>query len=222
MNTNRPYMKLLFYFSGLMIMTVGVAVSVKSALGVSPISSIPYTFTLVSGIDLGVSTMLFSTLMVVLQILLLRKQYEMIHLLQLPIGIVFGAFLTLSGKMTNLFPDSDSFLLHFILMLISTIIIATGVFLYVSSGLVPLPTEGFVLAVSIVTKKAFSTIKVFYDVSMVLISTVTCLLMLHSLGSVGIGTIFAALLVGNEVKLLTKLFGRKISSVIGDNGKQIM
>ena len=222
MNTNRPYMKLVFYFSGLMIMTVGVAVSVKSALGVSPISSIPYTITLVSGIDLGVSTMLFSTLMVVLQILLLRKRYELIHLLQLPIGLVFGAFLTLSGKMTNLFPDFDSFPLHFILMLISTMIIATGVFLYVSSGLVPLPTEGFVLAVSIVTKKAFSTIKVFYDVSMVLISAVTCLIMLHSLGSVGIGTIFAALLVGNEVKILTKLFGRKISSMTGDQGKQIM
>ena len=222
MNTNRPYMKLVFYFSGLMIMTVGVAVSVKSALGVSPISSIPYTITLVSGIDLGVSTMLFSTLMVVLQILLLRKRYELIHLLQLPIGLVFGAFLTLSGKMTNLFPDFDSFPLHFILMLISTMIIATGVFLYVSSGLVPLPTEGFVLAVSIVTKKAFSTIKVFYDVSMVLISAVTCLIMLHSLGSVGIGTIFAALLVGNEVKILTILFGRKISSMTGDQGKQIM
>ena len=222
MNTNRPYMKLVFYFSGLMIMTVGVAVSVKSALGVSPISSIPYTITLVSGIDLGVSTMLFSTLMVVLQILLLRKRYDLIHLLQLPIGLVFGAFLTLSGKMTNLFPDFDSFPLHFILMLISTMIIATGVFLYVSSGLVPLPTEGFVLAVSIVTKKAFSTIKVFYDVSMVLISAVTCLIMLHSLGSVGIGTIFAALLVGNEVKILTKLFGRKISSMTGDQGKQIM
>ncbi len=222
MNTNRPYIKLVFYFSGLMIMTVGVAVSVKSALGVSPISSIPYTITLVSGIDLGVSTMLFSTLMVVLQILLLRKRYDLIHLLQLPIGLVFGAFLTLSGKMTNLFPDFDSFPLHFILMLISTMIIATGVFLYVSSGLVPLPTEGFVLAVSIVTKKAFSTIKVFYDVSMVLISAVTCLIMLHSLGSVGIGTIFAALLVGNEVKILTKLFGRKISSMTGDQGKQIM
>ena len=121
-----------------------------------------------------------------------------------------------------LFPDFDSFPLHFILMLISTMIIATGVFLYVSSGLVPLPTEGFVLAVSIVTKKAFSTIKVFYDVSMVLISAVTCLIMLHSLGSVGIGTIFAALLVGNEVKILTKLFGRKISSMTGDQGKQIM
>ena len=222
MNTNRPYIKLVFYFSGLMIMTVGVAVSVKSALGVAPISSIPYTITLVSGIDLGVSTMLFSTLMVVLQILLLRKRYDLIHLLQLPIGLVFGAFLTLSGKMTNLFPDFDSFPLHFILMLISTMIIATGVFLYVSSGLVPLPTEGFVLAVSIVTKKAFSTIKVFYDVSMVLISAVTCLIMLHSLGSVGIGTIFAALLVGNEVKILTKLFGRKISSMTGDQGKQIM
>ena len=58
--------KLLFYFVGLIIMTVGVVISVKSDLGVTPISSIPYTMTVVWGIDLGIATMLFSVLMVLL------------------------------------------------------------------------------------------------------------------------------------------------------------
>ena len=40
--------KLLFYFGGLIIMTLGVVISVKSDLGVTPISSIPYTVTVVS------------------------------------------------------------------------------------------------------------------------------------------------------------------------------
>ena len=55
------------YFGGLMIMTLGVIISVKSDLGVTPISSIPYTITVVSGLDLGITTMLFSVLMVLLQ-----------------------------------------------------------------------------------------------------------------------------------------------------------
>ena len=63
--------KLLFYFVGLIIMTVGVVISVKSDLGVTPISSIPYTLTVVWGIDLGIATMLFSVLMVLLQIIML-------------------------------------------------------------------------------------------------------------------------------------------------------
>lgn len=41
------------YFIGLFIMTIGIALSVKSNLGVSPVSSIPYTITCVWGIEMG-------------------------------------------------------------------------------------------------------------------------------------------------------------------------
>lgn len=63
--------KLLLYFGGLIVMTFGVILSVKSNMGVTPISSIPYTITVVFGMDLGLATMLFSALMVLLQILIL-------------------------------------------------------------------------------------------------------------------------------------------------------
>lgn len=58
--------RLLFYFGGLIIMTFGVAISVKSDLGVTPISSIPYTMTVVTGMDLGIATMIFSVIVVML------------------------------------------------------------------------------------------------------------------------------------------------------------
>ena len=48
------------YFIGLFIMTIGIALSVKSNLGVSPVSSIPYTMTCVWGIEMGKATILFS------------------------------------------------------------------------------------------------------------------------------------------------------------------
>jgi len=199
--------KLLFYFGGLIIMTFGVAISVKSDLGVTPISSIPYTMTVVYGMDLGIATMIFSVLMVLLQIVLLRKQYKIVNMLQIPVGIMFGAFLTLSGKAMNYLPNPEYFSLKLILMLISTVFVAVGVFLYVPAGFIPLAPEGFLLALSKITKLKFSTVKVISDVSMVIISLVTCLIAIQSLGSVGIGTIVAAVLVGNEVKLMTKICG---------------
>ena len=194
------------YFGGLMIMTLGVIISVKSDLGVTPISSIPYTITVVSGLDLGITTMLFSVLMVLLQIMVLRKRYELIDLLQLPISLLFGAFMTASGQLMSGIPQPESLPIRLIMMLISTVVVAFGVFLYISPGFVPLSPEGFVIALSKVTKKPFASIKVVYDVSMVLISMVTCLLMVHSLGSVGIGTVVSAVLIGNEVKVFTKIF----------------
>ena len=199
--------KLLFYFGGLIIMTLGVVVSVKSDLGVTPISSIPYTMTVVWGMDLRIATMLFSVFMVLLQIAILRKRFKIINLLQLPIGILFGAFLTACGKLTASFEVPDNFAVKFIIMLASTVLVALGVFLYVAPRFVPLAPEGFIIAVTEVTKLSFSTVKVIFDVTMVAVSMAACLLMIHSLGSVGVGTAVAAVLVGSEVKLLTKFCG---------------
>lgn len=63
---NKLPIRLAFYLGGFLIMTLGVAVSVKSDLGVSPISSIPYTMTCATGLDLGVATIVFSVIMVML------------------------------------------------------------------------------------------------------------------------------------------------------------
>lgn len=87
-----------------------------------------------------------------------------------------------------------------------------------SPGFVPLPPEGFVISVSIALKKKFSTVKVISDVTMVLISLMTCVIMVHSLCSVGVGTIIAAVLVGYDVKLLTKIFGAKRDKILGRAG----
>ncbi|MBO5669310.1 MAG: hypothetical protein J6R75_02980, partial [Candidatus Methanomethylophilaceae archaeon] len=80
------------------------------------------------------------------------------------------------------------------------------VLMYVSAGFVPLAPEGLMLAVSRMSGMEFPVVKVINDVTMVLISLVTCLIMVHSLGSVGIGTVIAALLVGTEVRWLRRRF----------------
>lgn len=210
-----PAKRLLLYFGGLLIMTLGVAISVKSDLGVTPISSIPYTMTVVTGMELGPATMLFSVAVVLLQIVMLRKEYKPVNLLQIPIGVVFGLFLTFCGKLMNFFPDPPDNVLKFILMLFSTVFVAFGVFLYVPTGFIPLAPEGFLVAASRITKLKFGTVKVISDVAMVVISLVTCLIAIRSLGSVGVGTIVAAILVGTEVKLFTKYLGEKRNRFLG-------
>lgn len=50
---------------------------------------------------------------------------------------------------------------------------------------------------------------------MVLISAITCLTVLHTLGSVGIGTIIAAVLVGSLVGVINRTFGKKRDILLG-------
>ncbi|MBE6049287.1 MAG: hypothetical protein E7214_01135 [Clostridium sp.] len=197
---------LITYFLGLLIMTLGVSISVKSNLGVSPVSSIPYTMTCVWGIEMGKATIIFHVVLVAIQVLILRKNFKIKNLLQIPVGIIFGYFTTFCNYLMSFVDSPENIIIRLTMMLISTVIIAFGIFMYVPSDIMPLAGEGVMLAIADVTNKPFPNIKLMFDISMVVISLVTCICLIHSLGSVGIGTIIAAVLVGIELKFITKFF----------------
>lgn len=203
------------YFVGLFIMTIGIALSVKSNLGVSPVSSIPYTMTCVWGIEMGKATIIFHAALVLIQILLLRKRFKPINLLQVVVGIVFGYFTTFCNYLATFLPSTDNIAMRIVLMLVSTVFIAVGIFFYLPANLIPLAGEGVMQAVSDVTKIEFSKVKMGFDCSMVIISVITCLICIHSLGSVGAGTVIAAFLVGFNLGRVNKAFGAKRDKILG-------
>lgn len=203
------------YFVGLFIMTIGIALSVKSNLGVSPVSSIPYTMTCVWGIEMGKATIMFHAALVLIQILILRKRFKPINLLQVVVGIVFGYFTTFCNYLATYLPSTDNMVMRIVLMLVSTVFIAVGIFFYLPADLIPLAGEGVMQAVSDVTKIEFSKVKIGFDCSMVVISVITCLICIHSLGSVGVGTVIAAFLVGFNLGRVNKAFGAKRDKLLG-------
>ncbi len=207
LNRFNLHVRLAMYFVGLFIMTAGIALSVKSNLGVSPVSSIPYTMTCVWGIEMGKATILFHMGLVALQMLLLRKKFKTVNLLQILVGVIFGYFTTLCNWGVGFLPTPDSFLVRIVFTLLSVVLIAVGIFFYMPANVMPLAGEGAMLAVSKVTGFQFHRVKVGFDVSMVAVSLVVCALLLHSLGSVGVGTIVAAFLVGIVLGFVNRHFG---------------
>lgn len=203
------------YLLGLFIMTVGIALSVKSNLGVSPVSSIPYTMTRVWGIEMGNATIIFHCALVLIQFLILRKKFSPVILLQIPVGIVFGKFTTLCNYLVTFFPNPDNFLVRLCLSLGSCFFVAFGIFLYVPVNLVPLAGEGCMGVISETTKIEFAKVKIAFDCSMVLISCVTCLVAIHSFGSVGIGTVIAAVLVGVILGFMVRKWGKARDKLLG-------
>ena len=203
------------YFIGLFVMTIGIALSVKSNLGVSPVSSIPYTMTCVWGIEMGKATILFHIILVLIQILLLRKKFKPVQLLQVVIGVVFGYFTTFCNYMVSFLPTPENLGIRIIMVLASTVFVAFGIFLYLPANLIPLAGEGCMQAVSSVTHIEFSKVKIGFDCTMVLVSAITCLTVLHNLGSVGAGTIIAAILVGTLVGIINRAFGKQRDKLLG-------
>ena len=80
---NNMKIRLIVYLIGLFIMTLGISMSVKSNLGVSPVSSIPYTITCITGLEMGKATILFHIVLVALQFLILRGAFQIKSLLRL-------------------------------------------------------------------------------------------------------------------------------------------
>ena len=211
---NSTIKRFIIYFLGLFIMTIGIGMSVKSNLGVSPVSTIPYTITLIYGIEMGRATILFHIVLVLLQILILRKDFKIKNLLQVFVGVAFGYFTTFSNNLMSLLPDPSNYLFRIIFLFISIICVSLGILLYMSSDLVPLAGEGIMQAVSYKTKIEFSKCKIGFDVTMVVISAVTCYISLNKLGSVREVTVISAICVGMVLKILTKCFKNNIDEFL--------
>ena len=206
--------RFLVYIVGLFIMTLGISLSVKSNLGVSPVSSIPYTITCITGLEMGKATILFHIVLVVMQILILRKAFQMKNLLQVVVGVIFGYFTTFSNYLCSFLPTPEHMTVRLLMMLGSTVLIAVGIFFYLPADIVPLAGEGAMKAVSDTTHIAFNKVKVGFDISMVIISLISCLVALGTLGSVGVGTIIAAVLVGSVLGVITGWFGEKRDKIL--------
>ena len=86
----------LVFLFGLFISSLGVSMITKADLGTSPISAIPYVLSLNFPWTLGGFTVAFSLVLILLQLIILRKNFKLEHLLQIPISMAFGWFIDLT------------------------------------------------------------------------------------------------------------------------------
>ena len=210
MNDNiKSIKRWLFLIAGLFIMAFGVGFSIKGNLGTSPISSLPYVTGQISGLTVGTTTIILHCALILLQILILRKRYDWIQLLQLPIAFVFGLMTDLAvGALAFLHPAG--YAQQWMICGIGILLVAVGVSFEVTANVIVLAGEGFVLAVCKVCPIKFGTMKVVFDVSLVVISCILSVVFLHGIYGVREGTVAAAILVGNISRQVNKYLERKI------------
>lgn len=196
----------LVFLIGLFINSFGVSFVTKSNLGTSPISSIPYVLSLGFIPTLGVFTILFSLLLIALQIIILGKNFKIINLLQVPVSILFGYFIDFSMiLLAGVAPVN--YVLRFISLIAGCLILGFGVYIEVIANVVMLPGEAFVKAVTQRFHTEFGTTKVCFDASMTILAGILSLVMFTKLNGVGIGTVVAALIVG----IIARFFGKVLS-----------
>ena len=196
----------LIFLVGLFVNSLGVSLITKANLGTSPISSIPYVLSLNFPFTLGNFTIFFSIFLIVLQLIILRKNFKLEHILQIPVSIIFGYFIDLTMILFS-WVNPEAYIMKIVYLLIGCLILGVGVYMEVLADVVMLPGESFVRAIVLTWKTNFGTTKICFDVSMSVIAAVLSFIFAGSLAGVREGTVIAALLVG----FIARLIGKKLT-----------
>lgn len=199
----------------LFFMGLGIALTKHGELGVSPISSVANVLSIkLEFISFGTWLMITNCVLLLGQIILLRKDFKLIQLLQIPLSFLFGYFTDFGLLMVGNIPN-DNYIIKLMLVLSGIIVLGFGITLGVIADVILNSGEAFVKALSDVTKKDFGNTKIAFDVLWVVLSIVLSLIFFDGkLVGTREGTILSAFLVGFTVKFFRPLLQKPLNTLL--------
>lgn len=189
---------------GMLVATAGIVFITRAGLGTTPISTVPFTVGEITGLTFGEATFAVNILFVLVQWALLRSRFHYSSFFQIPIVSVFSWFIDLHMGWTAWIRD-DPYVVRFLWGLLGNLFLAFGIYWQVASKTIVQPGEGMVLAFSVVLRKSFGTVKVWNDVTLVLLAVVLGFVCLGHVAGVREGTVVSAFLVGFLIKGIAAL-----------------
>lgn len=209
--------RILFYLAGMLIIAFGVAFSVNSSLGVSPVTSFPYAIhmSLVShgftALTLGNCVIIVYLAYIAAQIIILGKSFKPINLFQILISTGFGYFVDFAKWVLGDF-IIPTYFGRLLMLLISIMLIGLGLSFYLGAKLLPMPFEGLGLVITEkLGKYPYPKVKIVMDCASVVLAVLTGLIFTGRVAGVREGTLITALLAGHALGLFARFINPLIT-----------
>lgn len=203
------------YLFGLLILAFGIALSIKTTLGISPISSVAFSISEIWNINLGVMNFLVYAVFVAAQFIMRGKNSRLLDLLQLVVSFIFSWALNQLVNWIGYDAAAHSFWVNFALLLVACVFIGIGVSASVKMKLIPNPGDGIVQAFADLMGWEQGLAKNVFDIGCVCVTTVMGLVFAGKLIGVGVGTVAAMLGVGRVVALTNRFVMKKLCAAAG-------
>lgn len=204
------------FLAGVIINSFGIALITRAALGTSPISSVPYVLSLQFPPTLGEFTLVVNMVFILLQVLLLRRAFQLVQLLQIAVNFIFSFFIDISMSLLG-WLNIGNYVFQLLALVLGCAVLAFGIHLEVAPKVLMVPGEGAVYAIAKVLHKEFGTIKVVFDITLMSTAAVLSLAFFGQLNGVREGTVISAVLVGLIVKFFQRHLGF-IGRMFGEKG----
>lgn len=203
------------FIISLFFSALGVAFTKHGELGVSPISSVANVMSCkFSSLSLGTWLIIWNCILIAGQIVILRKKFQLIQLLQIPLSFLFGWFTDLGMLIVSFIPVNTYFT-RIVMVLVGIVILGFGISLSVIANVIMNSGEAFVKAISDTLNKNFGNIKIVFDVLCVVFSLVLSLVFFNfTIVGTREGTVISALLTGVVVKMFSGKLKEPVNSVL--------
>lgn len=203
------------FIISLFFSALGVAFTKHAELGVSPISSVANVMSCkFDSLSLGNWLIIWNCMLIIGQIIILRKEFKPIQLLQIPLSFLFGWFTDLGMLIVEPIP-TDNYFIRLALIIIGIVILSFGISLSVIANVIMNSGEAFVKALSDKICKNFGNVKIVFDVMCVVIALLLSLIFFDfSIVGTREGTVISALLTGIAVKFFNRILANPINKVL--------
>ena len=212
---DKKRLQILVYVVGMFILAIGLTLNTKANLGVSPIISVPYSISQITGLNFGDLTFVVYAIFVVVQIIIhirLKNHKRIVSdILQLPLSLIFTRLLNI---FSTYIPTAQNLGIRFIVLTLAIICTGVGAAMSLSMQLVPNPGDGIVQALAERFNKSVGLTKNLFDCFNLCITLCISIFIAHQIVGVGIGTVIAVLGVGRVIALFHHIFEYKIEELI--------
>jgi uncharacterized membrane protein YczE len=207
MNLRYPVARLLVYLTGVMIYAYGVCLMTKAAMGISPISSVSYIFTFFTPATLGMSQFFWNSTLIVVQIVLLRRAFQKVQLLQFGVSLLFSVFIDALMPFTAfLSMENQGYAYKSVVFAASLAVLGLGLGLIAITNLIMLPGDGLARSISAKFNLEFGKAKVLFDCICVVLTCIISYAALRRIEGIQMGTVIAALLLGHIARFVIHTF----------------
>ena len=202
---NNMPQRLVFFALGVVINSFGVALITLGNLGTSAISSVPYVCSLqFLMFSFGVTTFIWNILLILVQVVLLRRDFKPPQFLQIMVNVLFSAMIDVSMAILGILHPTMLWE-QFLCIGLGCVALAFGIVIELAPNVV-VPGEGVVRAIAKVSGVRVGTVKAVFDITLIIIAAVLSLIFFHGLRGVGIGTVISAVLVGPIINIVNRVF----------------
>ncbi len=210
-NLNNKIKRIILYLIGMNIMALGIVLNTRTDLGVAAISSVPFAYSILLNKSLGLTTFILYIIFIVIQCIILKK-FDYKLFMQIPMAFLVSIFIEIFD--ITLPTYKLPFNIAFITLLISNTLTGLGVYLMTKANLILDPGNGIVETLCEYLKRPFSYLRIRFDISLVIFTCISGLVIKGEIVGIGLGTIISAYLIGKMVGVSEQLLDTKINKFI--------